>query len=96
MPDDLGPEEITDVLEQLFTGERAVYAPEGEAPYTLVGGVEEVIEGRLVRFVLSHPGLLRDREVSLFLQIDGVVGELWEHEVRNLLRLRMLGIPRCR
>jgi energy-coupling factor transporter ATP-binding protein EcfA2 len=93
MLDDLGPEEITDVLEKLFTGERAVYAPEGEDPYTLVGGVEEVISGKLIRFVLSHPGLLRDREVSLFLQVDGVVGELWEHEVRNLLRLRMLGHP---
>ncbi|MDT9693410.1 AAA domain-containing protein [Streptomyces sp. P9(2023)] len=93
MHDDLGPEEIRDVLEKLFTGERAVHAPEGDVPYKIVGDVEEVIKGRLVRFVLSHPGLQRDREVSLFLQIDGVVGELWEHEVRNLLRLRMLGHP---
>lgn len=93
MLDDLGPEEIIDVLEKLFTGERAVYAPEGKDPYTLVGDVEQVIKGKLIRFVLSHPGLLRDREVSLFLQVDSVVGELWEHEVRNLLRLRMLGHP---
>ncbi|MEW2399899.1 AAA domain-containing protein [Streptomyces sp. NPDC046862] len=93
MLDDVGPEEITDVLEKLFTGKKAVHAPEGEGPYTLVGEFEEVIKGKLVRFVLSHPGLLRDREVSLFLQVDGVAGELWEHEVRNLLRLRMLGHP---
>ncbi|MEU3606046.1 AAA domain-containing protein [Streptomyces sp. NPDC035033] len=93
MADDLGPEEITDVLEKLFTGGQAVYAPEGAPPYTLVGKVEEVIKGKLIRFVLSHPDLMRDREVSLFLQVEGVVGELWEHEVRNLLRLRMLGHP---
>ncbi|MGW9397548.1 AAA domain-containing protein [Streptomyces sp. NPDC055642] len=93
MLEDIGPEEITDVLEKLFTGDEAVHAPEGEEPYTLAGGYEEVIKGRLIRFVLSHPTLVRDREVSLFLQVDGVVGELWEHEVRNLLRLRMLGHP---
>ncbi|MGV9227156.1 AAA domain-containing protein [Streptomyces albogriseolus] len=93
MLDDLGPEEITDVLEKLFTGNKAVHAPEGAKPYTLAGAYEEVIKGRLIRFVLSHPNLVRDREVSLFLQVDGVVGELWEHEVRNLLRLRMLGHP---
>ncbi|MCQ6551983.1 AAA domain-containing protein [Streptomyces sp. C10-9-1] len=93
MTEGLGSEEIADVLEQLFTGRRAVYAPEGEVPYTLVGAVEEVIPGELVRFVLRHPGLERDREVSLFLHVHGVVGELWEHEVRNLLRLRMLGHP---
>ncbi len=93
MYDDLGPEEINDVLEKLFTGKKAVYAPEGDVPYRVVGEVEEVIRGRLVRFVLTHPGLQRDREVSLFLRVDSVVGELWEHEVRNLLRLRMLGHP---
>ncbi|MFD7732630.1 AAA domain-containing protein [Kitasatospora phosalacinea] len=93
MTDDLGPEEVNDVLEQLFTARKAVYAPEGSTPYTLVGDVEVVIKGKLLRFVLRHPDLARDREVSLFLQIDGVVGELWEHEVRNLLRLRMLGHP---
>ncbi|MFF8413741.1 AAA domain-containing protein [Streptomyces omiyaensis] len=95
MVDDLGPEEITDVLKQLFTGPQAVYAPEGKEPYQLDGDVEEVIKGTLIRFVLTHPDpdLQHDREVSLFLRVDGVVGELWEFEVRNLLRLRMLGHP---
>lgn len=91
MDDELSPEEVEDLVEALFIREHAPYAPDS-APYKLIGKVEHTISGRLVRFVLSHD-LLGDREVSLFLSVNDVVGELWEHEVRNLLRLRMLGHP---
>jgi serine/threonine protein kinase len=91
MDDEMSQEEVEDLVEALFIREHAPYAPDS-APYKLIGQVEHTISGRLVRFVLSHD-LLGDREVSLFLSVNDVVGELWEHEVRNLLRLRMLGHP---
>ncbi|MFJ8250821.1 AAA domain-containing protein [Streptomyces sp. NPDC094466] len=94
MPDKPVSEEVRDLLHELFTKPdgTGAYALD-DKPYTLVGEIEEVVEGMLVRFVLRHPSLMRDREVSLFLHVRGVVGELWEHEVRNLLRLRMFGHP---
>ncbi|WP_330259904.1 AAA domain-containing protein [Streptomyces murinus] len=80
-------------IKDLFTGGRAVYAPEGGG-WELDGAVEHVIDGWLTRFVLRAPhGEEPPREVSLFHGVDDLAGELWDHEVRNLLRLRMLGHP---
>ncbi|MYT92808.1 hypothetical protein GTY40_17395 [Streptomyces sp. SID8359] len=92
MADQPGAQEINDLLEDLFTTDGALHAPNGTA-YELISEVEHLIAGRLVRFRLRHKDLVDDREVTLFSGIDEVVGELWEHEVRNLLRLRMLGHP---
>ncbi|OLT32586.1 hypothetical protein BJF79_08490 [Actinomadura sp. CNU-125] len=48
----------------------------------------------LVRAELHRPGDEAMRhEVTLFLQIHGFAGELWEHEVRGLLRLDALDHP---
>ncbi|MBI0295355.1 DNA2/NAM7 family helicase [Streptomyces sp. PRKS01-29] len=80
-------------IKDLFTGSRAVYAPQ-DGTYKIDGPVEHVIDGWLTRFVLMpSQGVDFPREVSLFHGVDDLAGELWEHEVRNLLRLRMLGHP---
>ncbi|MGI5429905.1 AAA domain-containing protein [Streptomyces sp. CA-179760] len=85
MPD----EYINDQLHNLFTGNN----PE-HGRYTLVGTVEELIKGRLLHFVLRRKDHGTDvREVALFLNVDLAGGDLWDHEVRNLLRLKMLGHP---
>lgn len=94
---DLGPDPDADLkaqIKDLFTAQNAVYAPKDGAYEIVDGSIEQVIEDRLTRFVLKPKERLEhDREVSLFQGVDDLAGELWEHEVRNLLRLRMLGHP---
>ncbi|MFD7319703.1 AAA domain-containing protein [Streptomyces sp. NPDC059875] len=89
MDDELAPEYVEDLLDDLFTGKQARHGR-----YRLVGGYQELIRERLLHFVLrslDHPTDVR--EVALFLNVEQAGGDLWDHEVRNLLRLKMLGHP---
>ncbi|MFE5484385.1 AAA domain-containing protein [Streptomyces sp. NPDC056527] len=89
MDDELAPEDIEDLLDALFTGKQARHGR-----YRLVGGYQELIRGRLIHFVVRNLDHATDvREVALFLKVDQAGGDLWDHEVRNLLRLKMLGHP---
>ncbi|MFD9407587.1 AAA domain-containing protein [Streptomyces sp. NPDC059989] len=89
MDDELPPRRIKDLLDDLFTGKQPRHGR-----YGLVGDYQELIKGRLIHFVLRNLAHGTDvREVTLFLHVDQVGGDLWDHEVRNLLRLKMLGHP---
>lgn len=84
--DDETPE---DVLDSLFTGEGAPFGP-----YVRRGTPVVLAGGRMVRATLNRPGDDAERfEVCVFRQVTSIVGELWEHEVRSLLRLQALGHP---
>ncbi|WP_405622472.1 AAA domain-containing protein [Streptomyces sp. NBC_00076] len=89
MYDELPPEYLNDLLNDLFTGKTPAHGR-----YVLVDGVEELIKGRVIHFVLRNKDHATDvREVTLFLDVDQAGSDLWDHEVRNLLRLKMLGHP---
>ncbi|MFJ6049886.1 AAA domain-containing protein [Streptomyces sp. NPDC092307] len=89
MYDELPPNHIDDLVADLFTGAQSRYGR-----YQRVTADQELIKGRLVRLVLRNRDHPTDvREVALFLNVDPVGGDLWRHEVRNLLRLKMLGHP---
>ncbi|MEU9129939.1 AAA domain-containing protein [Kitasatospora sp. NPDC048540] len=89
MDDELPPRRIKDLLDDLFTGKEARHGR-----YKQVGDYQELIRGRLIHLVLRNRDHFTDvREVALFLDVDRVGGDLWDHEVRNLLRLKMLGHP---
>ncbi|WP_435599766.1 AAA domain-containing protein [Streptomyces sp. C10-9-1] len=89
MDEELSPRRIEDLLDDLFTGKKARYGH-----YKRVGDYQELIRGRLIHLVLRNVEHAMDvREVALFLNVQRVGGELWDHEVRNLLRLKMLGHP---
>ncbi|WP_329021536.1 AAA domain-containing protein [Streptomyces sp. NBC_00690] len=78
-----------EVVDSLFVGPKALYGP-----YEVVAGPETVLDKRLLRVTVQRPGDDSDtREVSLFLDVHSIAGELWEHEVRSLLRLQALGHP---
>ncbi|MET9182496.1 AAA domain-containing protein [Kitasatospora aureofaciens] len=77
-----------EVIDKLFVGKDAPYGP-----YTCVK-TPEPIGDRMLWATLQRPGDESDLfDVLLFGNIFGVAGELWEHEVRNLLRLQAIGHP---
>lgn len=83
------PEEYPELIDRLFCKPGAPYGP-----YERVGDPEIVVPGLLVRAELHRPGDEAMRhEASLFFGIHGFAGELWEHEVRGLLRLDALDHP---
>ncbi|MYY16703.1 MULTISPECIES: AAA domain-containing protein [unclassified Streptomyces] len=83
--DGASPQEIID---KLFVGKDAPYGP-----YECVR-TPEPIGDRMLWATLQRPGDESDLfDAFLFSNIFGVAGELWEHEVRNLLRLQAIGHP---
>ncbi|MFI9804229.1 AAA domain-containing protein [Streptomyces sp. NPDC052301] len=83
--DDETPEEV---LDSLFTGDGAPFGP-----YVRHGAAVVVAGGRMIRATLSRPDDPERFEVCVFRKVTSIVGELWEHEVRSLLRLQALGHP---
>lgn len=82
-------QELRDLLDDLFLGPNSKY---GE--YTLLFEPEVVIPNRLVNLTLrGRQNTSEVRTVTLFLGLEQAGGELWEHEVRSLLRLQVLGHP---
>ncbi|MFK0120881.1 AAA domain-containing protein [Streptomyces sp. NPDC090994] len=86
---ELGDETPEDVLDSLFTGDSAPFGP-----YVIRGVPVVVAGGRMIRATLTRPGDDAERfDVCVFRNVTSIVGELWEHEVRSLLRLQALGHP---
>ncbi|KJS61497.1 AAA domain-containing protein [Streptomyces rubellomurinus] len=78
-----------DLVDRLFCKPNAPYGP-----YERAGEPEVIVPGLLFRVELNYPGDLAGRlEASVFIGIQGFAGELWEHEVRGLLRLDALSHP---
>lgn len=84
-----GEDTYVQLVNRLFCKPDAPYGP-----YVLRGDPEVVVPNVLIRARVHRPGDLADRyEISLFLGIHGFAGELWEHELRSLLRLEALNHP---
>ena len=85
-------EECVDLIDRLFCRDDAQFAG-----YTLVGNPEIVVPERLVRATLNRrtdtPHGHDAYQLTIFLQITGLAGELWEHTARNLLRVGALNHP---
>lgn len=63
-------------------------------PYERLGEGVELLAGRLFRFTLIEKGPSpRSVSLQLFLGLQGIAAELWEQEVRVLLRVSTLGHP---
>lgn len=85
------PRDYADLIDDLFVIDGARYGP-----YVRKSHPEVVVPGRLVRTLLGRPegyGDSYEYELSLFCDIRGFAGELWEHEMRTLLRLQTLNHP---
>ncbi|MFJ8967044.1 AAA domain-containing protein [Lentzea sp. NPDC102401] len=81
--------ELQDILDELFTGPSPRYGG-----YERLYDPEVVIPNRLVNLTLrDRRNSVEVRDVTLFLGLQQAGGELWEHEVRSLLRLQVLGHP---
>ncbi|MFJ4125678.1 AAA domain-containing protein [[Kitasatospora] papulosa] len=88
-----GPVKDTDwyaeLVDKLFCRPSAPYGP-----YKRITAPVVVLEGRLMRVRMQTPGDEYETfEMSLFDGIHEFAGELWEHEVRSLLRLQALNHP---
>ena len=85
-------EECVDLIDRLFCRDEAQFGG-----YTLVGTPEIVVPERLVRATLNRrtdtPHGHDAYQLTIFLQITGLAGELWEHTARNLLRVGALNHP---
>ncbi|MGW7436567.1 AAA domain-containing protein [Streptomyces sp. NPDC054849] len=78
-----------DLVDRLFCRPGASYGP-----YERIKEPVVVLENRLVRVRMQTPGDEYETfEMSLFDGIHEFAGELWEHEVRSLLRLQALNHP---
>ncbi|SNS13133.1 AAA domain-containing protein [Actinomadura mexicana] len=81
--------ELTDLVQRLFCRPTAIHGP-----YELRSGPEYVVPGILSRAELERPGDQTDTfELTIFHQIRGFAGQLWEQEVRSLLRFQALRHP---
>jgi serine/threonine protein kinase len=79
----------TDLINRLYCNANARYGR-----YVLLGDPEVVVPDVLVRAELYRAGDESDRgELSLFCNVSGFAGVLWEHSVRSLLRLRAINHP---
>ncbi|MFG2121346.1 AAA domain-containing protein [Streptomyces sp. NPDC048710] len=84
-----GSEWYAKMVDRLFCRPGASYGP-----YERISAPEVVLENRLMRVQMQTPGDAYETfEMSLFDGIHGFAGELWEHEVRSLLRLQALNHP---
>jgi hypothetical protein len=85
-------EEYRELIDRLFCRPGAEYGG-----YALMGDPVMVVPGRVVRAPLSRRTELDDRyeryQLTLFTQISGVAGELWEHSARNMIRLGATNHP---
>lgn len=82
-------EYYAELAERMFCGPGARYGP-----FTLRGAPEIVAPGLIVRIPVHREGDESEQyELSIFDGIEGFAGELWEHEVRSLLRLEALDHP---
>ncbi|MFG2333360.1 AAA domain-containing protein [Streptomyces sp. NPDC048604] len=78
-----------ELVDRLFCRPGAPYGP-----YKRIKKPVIVLEDRLVRVRMQTPGDEYETfEMSLFDGIHEFAGELWEHEVRSLLRLQALNHP---
>ncbi|GAA3501622.1 hypothetical protein GCM10019016_087290 [Streptomyces prasinosporus] len=84
--------ECKDLVDRLFCRDKAQFGG-----YTLIGDPEIVVPERLVRATLNRrtetPHGHDTYQLTIFLQITGLAGELWEHTARNLLRVGALNHP---
>jgi serine/threonine protein kinase len=79
----------TGLVDRLFCGKNARYGPFVRDDPPVI-----VVPNLIVRVEVHRPGDESDTfELSIFDGIDGFAGELWEHEVRSLLRLEALDHP---
>ena len=85
-------EECKELIDRLFCRDKAQFGG-----YTLVADPEIVVPERLVRATLNRrtetPHGHDAYQLTIFLQITGLAGELWEHTARNLLRVGALNHP---
>lgn len=83
------PDYYAALVDRLFCSPDARYGP-----FVRIGPPNVVIPDLIVRVRVQRPGDESDTfELSIFDGIDGFAGELWEHEVRSLLRLEALDHP---
>lgn len=83
--------ECKELIDRLFCRDEAQFGG-----YTLVGDPEIVVPERLVRATLNRRTETHGHDayqLTVFLQITGLAGELWEHTARNLLRVGALNHP---
>jgi serine/threonine protein kinase len=79
----------SDLVNRLFCGQNARYGP-----FAIAGKLEIVAPRLIIRVPVHREGDHSDAyELSLFDHIAGLAGELWEHEVRSLLKLEALDHP---
>jgi hypothetical protein len=88
----LGPSlhllEVTRQIDALFcSAHSARYGP-----YERIGEGAELLRGRLYRFAMLDPSQ-RSVALQVFTELERIGGQLWEQEVRVLLRVSAVGHP---
>lgn len=89
-----GPGQDTDRYAELIDRLFCRRATASYGPYERLNEPVVVLKDRLMRVRMQTPGDEYETfEMSLFADIHEFAGELWEHEVRSLLRLQALNHP---